>query len=87
MASKFGKVLKIDADILQKESLLFARVLIRTSYPKISKKSFPVQIDGKEFMIRVLEEDEVEPLDEIIGTGIGVDDDDEVVSKSNLLIL
>lgn len=59
VATKFGKSLKIDADIESKENLQYARVLLRTPYLKISKKVFPIEIDGKIFYINVREEEDL----------------------------
>lgn len=57
VAIKFGKPLRIVADISKLKSVQFARVLIHTPYPKIPEALFPVEVDGYTHHIRVSEED------------------------------
>lgn len=58
MVTKFGQMIMINAETLEKRCLLRARVLIRTSLPKIPRTPFPVMIEDKIYYIRIVEEDE-----------------------------
>lgn len=67
VASKFGRMERIDQNTINRKCLQRVRVMIRTPYHKISSKPFPVNIDGKTFFIRIKEEgkDMVERDEEI----------------------
>lgn len=58
MATKFGNLVKIDDDTLNKNKLQQARILINTPYPEISKIPVKVEVDGRVYNIRIKEEEE-----------------------------
>lgn len=56
VATRFGPVIKIDKNTLNKSNLLFARVMIRTPLHKISRIPVKIMVDGTLFHIRIVEE-------------------------------
>ncbi|KAL8498460.1 hypothetical protein ACS0TY_021693 [Phlomoides rotata] len=59
MTTKFGSLVRIDEETLNKNNLHMARILIFTSYPEIPRNPFEMVIDDRIFSIRVREEGEV----------------------------
>lgn len=53
---KFGKLVCIEEDTLNRRNLHSAGILITTSYSEIPRNPFGVSIDGKVFYIKVREE-------------------------------
>lgn len=58
VATKFGKLVKIDDDTLNKNKFQESRILINTSYPEIPKTPVKVEVDGRVYNIRIKEEEE-----------------------------
>lgn len=58
VATRFGEVMKIDEETLNKRNLQSARILISTSFQEISRMVNKVMVDNKIFTIRIKEEEE-----------------------------
>lgn len=58
VALKFGKPLRVLADIRKLNSIQYAKVLIRTPHTKISEVPFLVNIDGRTYHIWIKESEE-----------------------------
>ncbi|KAL8472386.1 hypothetical protein ACS0TY_029556 [Phlomoides rotata] len=58
VSTKFGSLIRLDEDTINRSNLQTARALIRTSRPEIPKEAFSVSIDGRMFPIRIREESE-----------------------------
>lgn len=59
IATKFGKLIKIDSASLNWDILTYERILIHTPYHKIPKKPLPVSVDGEIYSIWIKKEEKV----------------------------
>lgn len=58
VTAKFGSLICMDEDTKLKNNLNKARILIKTSLPKLSESPLEVMVDGKGYQIKIVEEGE-----------------------------